>query len=58
MSSKMEVIVPEHPADNSAGDLRGILFVPVSHGRHAGMAERTVTNQGKYRPPGSYCILL
>lgn len=29
MSSKMEVIVPEHPADNSAADLRGILFIPM-----------------------------
>lgn len=25
MSSKMEVMVPEHPADNSSADLRGIL---------------------------------
>lgn len=28
MSGKMEVIVPEKPADNSAAELRGILFHP------------------------------
>lgn len=28
MSGKMEVIVPEKPADKSAAELRGILFHP------------------------------
>lgn len=40
MSSKMEVIVPEHPADNSAGDLWGILFVPVCLTRETWLKEQ------------------
>lgn len=62
----MEVIVPEHPADNNAADLRGMLcgLVPMCfrsetqeyQKEQEKQGKKQATKQGKYRRPGSVCF--